>query len=247
MIMSNKAASSRTSVHIAHQLKKLSLFSELSDSTISHFAEKASLYQRDKGTLLFLQEEEIQWFYVIIGGWVKIFRENSDSSEAVLDIVSHGFVLGVDSIADYDFYTYSAELIDETHYIKLPASLLKYYLEKDHLMARNLLAYLSQQNRRKNREIEHLNLQNASQRIGCFLLRHCSSSNKDTITTLRLPYDKSSIAARLGMQPETFSRAFARLKQQVDINMNGSIASIPDKAALENYVCASCSSGLNRQ
>jgi CRP-like cAMP-binding protein len=50
-----------------------------------------------------------------------------------------------------------------------------------------------------------------------------------------LPYDKVLIAGRLGMKPESLSRAFARLKDQgVVIRQN--LAAIADVGALRDYV-----------
>ena len=50
-----------------------------------------------------------------------------------------------------------------------------------------------------------------------------------------LPYDKVLIAGRLGMKPESLSRAFARLKDHgVVIRQN--VAAIADVAALRDFV-----------
>jgi hypothetical protein len=50
-----------------------------------------------------------------------------------------------------------------------------------------------------------------------------------------LPYDKALIAGRLGMQPESLSRAFARLKQ-IGVHIEQNIAIIDDVGRLRHYV-----------
>jgi hypothetical protein len=52
--------------------------------------------------------------------------------------------------------------------------------------------------------------------------------------TIGLPYDKALIAGRLGMQPESLSRAFARLKQ-IGVQIEHNTANIEDLARLRAY------------
>ena len=63
------------------------------------------------------------------------------------------------------------------------------------------------------------------------------ASCQDGSCEVTLPYDKVLIAGRLGMKPESLSRAFARLKDHgVVIRQN--IAAIADVASLRDYVAA---------
>ena len=52
---------------------------------------------------------------------------------------------------------------------------------------------------------------------------------------MRLPYDKVLIAGRLGMKPESLSRAFAKLKP-VGVRITQNTADIADLDALRDYV-----------
>jgi CRP/FNR family transcriptional regulator, dissimilatory nitrate respiration regulator len=49
-----------------------------------------------------------------------------------------------------------------------------------------------------------------------------------------LPVEKSLVARRLGIQPETFSRALAKLKP-VGVEVQGAVVSIADIDALREY------------
>ena len=52
---------------------------------------------------------------------------------------------------------------------------------------------------------------------------------------MRLPYDKKLIASRLGMKPETFSRALAQLRNH-GVTIKGGDARIADLAVLHRHV-----------
>lgn len=55
------------------------------------------------------------------------------------------------------------------------------------------------------------------------------------VQTILLPYNKLLVAARLGMQPETLSRAMRRLKDDLDMQFKGREVSIKDLEELQEY------------
>lgn len=228
---------------IALQLRRSDLFENLPDSTLSHFAEKAQPRSAPKGKILFIQGEEAEWLYFITDGWVKIFRETLEGSEAVIDVLTSGSFFGQSAIFENASHHYSAQAVDDCQLLAIPSSLLTYYLHKSQQFASNMLRFTARQNTRQMREVEHLNVQNATQRIGCFLLKLCGDETSQQ-QKLHLPYDKMLIASRLGMKPETFSRALAKLKSDINITINGSTVNIHDMPELVRYTCNHCSSSF---
>lgn len=227
-------------LNISKELRKLSLFDKLPEKILIHFAEKSRVRTQPKGKLLFLHGDDADAFYIIINGWVKLFTQTVEGSEAIMDILTKGNVFAETSIFNKGQHITNAEAIEDTQYIALPTSLLKYYAQRDWQMALNLLDALSAYQTRQNSEIEHLNIQNAQQRIGCFLLRLCNSDRQNPID-LNLPYNKTLIAARLGMKPETFSRALAKLKEDTNIQIKGSTITVTDIQKIIDYTCSHCS------
>ena len=65
---------------------------------------------------------------------------------------------------------------------------------------------------------------------------------KDGIVRIHLPYDKTLVAARLGMQPETFSRALSKLKKETGIRVQGAYIEMDSIDPLASYSCIACSS-----
>ena len=61
------------------------------------------------------------------------------------------------------------------------------------------------------RQIEQLQVRSGTQRVADFLLKLCPVREGSAVVAL--PYDKSLLASRLGMKPEGFSRALARLRE----------------------------------
>tara|TARA_B100000989_G_scaffold235390_1_gene182241 strand:- start:364 stop:1116 length:753 start_codon:yes stop_codon:yes gene_type:complete len=238
--MSQAHAYTNTHDIIAPILARHSMFENVPAETVTLFADKAKLKPATKSKVLFLRDDPAEWFYVVRYGWVKLFRETLEGTEAVVDVLPSGHMFGENSVFENDQYSYSAEVIEASELIMLPTELLKQTIADNQTVALNMLASMARHHRQQSREIEHLNIQNAPQRIGCFLLRLCPQETVRSVT-LHLPYDKTLIAARLGMKPETFSRALNKLKQETPVTINGPTVEIHDIEKLVNYTCNHCS------
>ena len=81
-------------------------------------------------------------------------------------------------------------------------------------------------------QIEQLTVRSSPERLAKFLFE--LSGVRSGQTTVQLPLDKALIAGRLGMQPETFSRALSRLRNQ-GVTCNGNAVHIADVSALGLY------------
>ena len=204
----------------------LPLFHGIPEETIHPFSQAATTSTHDKGNIIFMQHDRAEWLYVLLQGWVKLFRESLDGSEAVLDILSTGAIFGEHALFDEGHYSISAEAIEQATLLRLPMALLKQHIQQNNRLALNMLQHLSLQNKNQSRDLQQHLVQSAPQRIGCFLLRLCPTDGRLS-ATIQLPYDKTLLAARLGMQPETFSRALSRLKQAVALEVKGSSIIIP--------------------
>ncbi len=194
-------------------------------------------YQRRH--LLFLQHDPANWCYIIVSGWIKLFRETLDGDEAVVDVLNDGHLFGDSGILDHGSHDYGAEVIEDAELLCIPTVSLRRVMERDNKLVLNMLHALASQRSHHLKEIEHRTLQNAPQRVGCFLLSLCAVDQASQV--LHLPYDKILISARLGMKPETFSRAVNALRKEVGIDVKGSTVTIPSIERLSDYACSACS------
>lgn len=217
------------------------LFSDCDDKTIENFIEQSSVLSFEKGQMIFVHGEPASRFYIIINGWVKLFRETLEGTQAVVDILTQGHIFGEGSIFYDDSYEYSVEVIENSKIISVPLPALKSEINTNPKIAVSMLSMISKRRQEQDKELEHLVIQNAPQRIGCFLLR-LVDQKKNGLVTIGLPYDKTLLAAKLGMKPETFSRALVKLKEETGMRVKGSSIELDDKQTLAKFVCGACSS-----
>ncbi|WP_417449972.1 Crp/Fnr family transcriptional regulator [Kordiimonas sp.] len=221
-------------------LVRQSLFAKASESLLENFVQAATVKTLRKGEALFLQGEDADAFYIVLSGWIKLFRETLDGHEAVIDMLTNGHIFGESATLEDGIYSFGAEAIEDVRVLRLPSAILKKAITDDNGMALAMLTSLSRHRKQQTREIESLTLQNASQRIGCFLLRLCHRDDPGPIE-LKLPYDKSLIAARLGMKSETFSRALNKLRDETGISVKGATVVIPTLQTMSRFSCSACS------
>ncbi|MGB1076890.1 MAG: Crp/Fnr family transcriptional regulator [Bdellovibrionales bacterium] len=216
------------------------LFKGQDSSFLSRMAESAVTLRCEKGKVLFVHDEQAERFYVIRHGWIKLFRETLDGAQAVIDITTTGDTFGETALFQNNLYPYSAEAVESSEVISLPLHLLNTEIDTNPQFTKSFLFSIAKEKDRQDKEIEHASIQNAPQRICCFLLRLTDQSNKGK-TIIHLPYDKMFIAAKLGMQAETFSRALKKLKTDTGIRVKGSSIEVDNVEQLSNYACQACS------
>ena len=182
---------------IENTLRGIALFKTCEEQFFTKTASSANTQKHGKGKILFLHGDNAEHFFYIESGWVKLFRETLDGTQAVVDIFTRGHIFGDTSIFEDGLYPYSAEVVEPAEIISLPLAPLKAEIESNSTFAYSMLNSMAKYRRQQDREIEHRSIQNASQRIGCFLLR-LTQQNEDGRVQIHLPYDKMLVASRLG-------------------------------------------------
>lgn len=228
---------------ITQIIRKQGFFKSCDDDFVERLARQSYVQISHKNHLLLLHQDPADKFYIILSGWIKLFRETLDGAQAIVDILPSGHMFGETSIFEGDTYPYNAEAVEPTELLVLPLDLLKKEIKDNPNLAMEMLSTMARYRRQQDEELEHRTLQNAPQRIGCFLLRLTNQKATGPII-IHLPYDKTLVASRLGMQPETFSRALNKLKAATGIKVKGATIELKDLDQLAQYSCAACSSSF---
>lgn len=228
---------------ISHTLKSISLFSDFSDGAMQLLLKRCSVKNVGEKSLLFLTGDPAEHFYVILDGWIKLFRETRDGHESVLSVLTVGDVFGKTAILKNGSFPHSAETLTETGLLMIPAAFLRKMAEEHEGMFDEFLAKFleneMQEHSRLGLEAEHLTHMTSAQRVGCFLLRMCGGRREGSIR-LRFPYEKSLVAGRLGMTPETFSRTLNQLSA-IGVDTDHAAVTIHNIAQLRSHICGHCS------
>lgn len=193
---------------------------------------RATFRHYEKGETLFIQDEEATVIHVVLDGWVKLYRMAPNGSEAVVSVFARGESFGEAIALRGGTYPISAEAVTACDLMLVPTSVLVSMMHEDADVCVSILASTFTHLHSLVKQLEQLKAQTGAQRVAEFLLSLChGGSGKCTVV---LPYDKVLIAGRLGMKPESLSRAFSRLKP-AGVRVAKNHAEIADIDRLRDY------------
>ncbi len=219
-------------VQDAATIRGIPLFQRLSDRALAMLVGTAQVRSVPRSTILFVQDEAADRFFVLLEGWVKLYRVTRDGVEAVVKVVAPGETFAEAAMFASGKFPVCAEAVADARLMTLTADGFARCLREDDQIAFAMLGSLSLRLRHLVQAIEELQVQPTPQRVGSFLLHFCPEGPGSAM--FALPFDKALIARRLGMQPETFSRALAKLRA-VGVEAHGSAVSIADLEALRRF------------
>jgi len=185
-----------------------------------------------RGETVFLQGQVATSVHIVLDGWVKLFRIAPNGAEAVVEVFTRGGSFGEAMAFLKQRYPVSAEAVTDCHLLQVPISWLISMIQQRPEICTSILAATFQHLHRLVADVEKLKAQTGAQRVAEFLLdlRTCD----DGACTVTLPYDKVLIAGRLGMKPESLSRAFSKLRT-VGVRISQNHAVIADVGILRTY------------
>ncbi|MVO17914.1 cyclic nucleotide-binding domain-containing protein [Parasedimentitalea huanghaiensis] len=208
------------------------LIRSLPEQHIETLLSHAHFRHYERGENIFLQDEEATAIHVVIDGWVKLFRVAPNGAEAVVSIFACGESFGEAVALRGNNYPVSAEAVTAAEVMHIPSSLLISLMKEDPQIGLSILASTFMHLHSLVEQLEQLKAQTGAQRVAEFLLTLCRSNSGPC--EVILPYDKVLIAGRLGMKPESLSRAFARLKT-AGVQIKKNHAAIADAKRLREY------------
>jgi CRP-like cAMP-binding protein len=187
----------------------------------------------EKGSLLFQQGEPATAFYVVLDGWVKLYRVTPDGNEAVVGVFRRGETFAEAAIFLGGRYPVSAETVTTARLLSVDGEMLRRRIREQPDLALSMLASSSYHLKALVEQIEQIKLLSTPQRLADFLVRLCPV--REGPCEVEFPYEKALIASRLGMKPESFSRALAKLRP-LGVSVDRDKVAIVDVRLLTRFV-----------
>lgn len=219
------------------------LFSGLPPDLSDRLLGAAHLRHLHRGQAVFHHGDTAQSIHIVTAGWVKLYRIAPNGTEAVVGVMTRGQSFGEPIALRRAVYPVSAEATTDCDLLAVPAQA---FLDLLHARPEAVIAVLSATFLHLQglvEQIEQLKARSGAQRVAEFLLDLCPSDAESA--TVTLPYDKMLIAGRLGMKPESLSRAFVRLRAH-GVRITQSSAAIASVGRLRDLAHAEAWGGLTR-
>lgn len=209
---------------LAHQ----PLFRNLDADQLALMTAACQQINVDKHQFVFHRGDPANGLYVVAVGNIKLAVPAANGQEKVIEFFAPGEAFGEAFMFLDKPYMVEAQALEDSLLIWIDKQDIYAAIDHDPSFARRMLAGLSVRLHTLVKDIETVNLQNAMQRVVAYLL---SQPREDGQT--RFPFNKSIIASKLGLTPETLSRLLHQLADAGLITVEGKRVHIPDVAALE--------------
>ncbi|HEX6102925.1 MAG TPA: cyclic nucleotide-binding domain-containing protein [Alphaproteobacteria bacterium] len=187
-----------------------SLFNRLNGRSSDQLLRHAHVRGYSKGEFIFRTGEDPQFAYVVLSGCVALTGHSDEGRNTVVEFLEPGECFALAPVALDKPYLLSARAATEIRLLHIEAERVRALIQSNHEFSISMVEILSHHWRQLVEQITDLKLKSSAQRLGGYLLTLAKGPSSSDV---RLPSERQLVAARLGMTPESLSRAFARLRQ----------------------------------
>ena len=204
-------------------LRKVPIFSDLSDSDLEKISSKMISRIYEKGKMILLEESEGETFFIILSGVVKVTRLSDDGREVILAILGESDFFGEMSLLDGEGRSANIVANENSEVVTLSRRDFLDCLQKYPKIAIALLEELAVRLRKSDQHIESLSLSDSEQRIGITLIRlaeELGTIKQGDVNVKNLPYQQD-LANMAGTSRETVSRTLKLLESKNLLKRDG--------------------------
>lgn len=220
----------------ATQLREMTIFAGLDDRVLDRIAAMSELRDFDSGTRLYAQGDLNIPFCILVSGQMSFFRTAPDGTVTVVDVVPPLGHTGLQAVLTQMPVLTGVEAVAPSRAILIDGAGLRGLVREEPSLVAALLMAAAMDFRALVLQVCDLKLRTTAQRLGHYLLQLAPDKTSDS-ATLRLPFDKRLLAARLGCRQENLSRAFATLREQ-GVETRGARVVLHDIPRLRDYAVA---------
>lgn len=218
-------------------LSVLPLFSDLLPEERERLARGCQLRRMTRGDMVFRMGDPCEAFYLVVLGQVKLFVSSPAGQEKIIELVSPG-----QSFAEAMMFLsmpciLNAQALADTVIVCVSKQAVFGEIERDPRFSMHMLAGISRRLHRLVKDVEGYALHSGMQRLIGYLLRDVEDENLNAVgvVTVSLPVSKATIASRLSLTPEYFSRVLHELEAEGLIEIDKREIRILDVQRLANY------------
>lgn len=213
------------------------LFCDLSADERARLADGCQLRRLSRGDMVFRTGEPCEAFHVVIVGQVKLFVSNAAGQEKIIELVGAGRSFAEAMMFLNKPHILNVQALTDTLLLDVSKQAVVTEIERDPRFAMHMLAGISRRLHGLVRDVESYALQSGMQRLIGFLLSEASADDNDANESLvvSLQVSKASVASRLSLTPEYFSRVLHELEEQGLIAIDKRDIRVLDRKRLASY------------
>ena len=214
---------------IALTLRKVPIFSGLTESQLEFLTTRTVQRNFDNGELIFSEGDPCAGLYVVQSGNVRIFKSAASGREQVLAIEGPGSSIAELPVFDGGNYPASAQALNASTMLFVSKQAFQALCLEHPEVALKVLKVVGSRLRRLVGILEELSFTTVRHRLTALLLRLAKSqAGSANSVTFVLGANNQELAAQLGTLRELVSRNLRRLQAEGLIQMDSRNITVPD-------------------
>lgn len=204
-------------------LHTVPIFSELSDADITSLARLGSRRQYPKETVVFFENEEGDFFFMIVTGRIKVTILGDDGREVILSILGPGDFFGEMALLDNEPRSATAIAVEDSELLSLHRHDFQSVLADNRSIMAALIKILASRIRKANHQISTLALLDVYGRVARVIVDMARDEGR-RLKDGRIAFRRAThqeIANRIGTTRETVTRMLKDLERQGMIHVEG--------------------------
>ncbi len=209
-------------------LKKVKLFSSLTDDELLYIASKMVIRRFQKNEIIFHEEDTNKFMYIILHGKVKAMQSTQDGKEIILATHNSGDFFGEMSLIDGKTAPATVMAMEDSLTVIISKQDFYSLVFDQKKVFEKLLQILCSRLRESWGRIEMLNLNNASQRLKMLFImlseKYGEKENDKMVLNIKLTHQH--IAEMAGLTRETVTRIVDKWQRDGDIILKNRLISL---------------------
>ncbi len=204
------------------------LLAAASPETRASLLSCASVVTLPRGAAILTQDSRADRLLILLQGSVGLSTAEEGAAATMVEIISAGDALSVAAVLLQVPHPVSAVALAPCRLLAIPAEAFRAAAAGDAELMRAAMGQVARQWRLMMDQVVDLKTRDATQRAARFLLHRLPAQRG----AVEIPEPRGAIAARLGMTPESLSRALHGLEAAGLLRLHGRRVDVPDRAAL---------------
>lgn len=219
---------------VPRYLSMLPLFQEMQPPELQRLAQGSQLREFTRGTDVFRAGEPCQEFHVTVSGQVKLYAISPAGQEKIIELVGPGNSFAEAFMFMERPYMISAQALTDTLLLSVSREAVLHEIQGGAQFCMRMLAGLSRRLHGLVNDVQAYSLHSGVERVIGYLLRDLPEEGEQPASVM-LPVSKASIASRLSMTPEYFSKVLHELESKGLIEIDKREIRLLDVQRLARY------------
>ncbi len=204
-------------------LRSVPIFSELTEADFSSLAKVANRRRYPKDSVVFFENEQGDFFFMILEGRIKVTILGDDGREVILSLLGSGDFFGEMALLDNEPRSATAIAVEDTELLSLHRNDFQAVLSDNRSITVGLIKVLTSRLRRANHQISTLALLDVYGRVARVIVDMAREEGR-RLKDGRIAFRRAThqeIANRIGTTRETVTRMLKDLERQGLIHVEG--------------------------